>query len=925
MAALEGPIRVTPHVRSTDEPLPFAPLSTDALVERGRELSAIDVLIAQLLAGRGGRLVIDGPAGIGKSTLLAFAAERAAAAGVMVRFAQASELSGQVAFAAARELLGEDWPDDAASSEAVAAGARATFDLAEQGPLLLMLDDVQWADAPTVRWLALLSASMARRSIALAVAVRAGDRPAGVLAELLDDRRAKVLRPAPLTAGGVATVLGERLGSAVSAELVDACHADTGGNPFLLMMLADALRQAGLPAGPAVANRIREVGSRALNRTVIARMDTLDDATRRLLEAAAVAGAVMTPSELAPVAAVSETGSADAARRLVGADLLRSVGSGEIAHPLVAAAIRDVMGAERREELARAAAVRLAAQHRVEEAGALLLEVAGRGDDAVVAVLLAAARAASQKGAPDVAAVVLRRALQEPPSGERRAEVLAELGGALLAAGDATAPEVLRDALAFAQDPARMAALAGLLALSLVYGLRLGDAVAVLDEVAARLADTAPALAEELSAQALQYSGMDAQMRAEYLRRLGAGGMELGASELALRMRLAEHAVESHRAGRPASETAALAKRALAAGLLLTGAPGSHANATIALIYSGEPAAGRLNVQDAIARFRTAGDRPMLALQYAFHAEARRLEGDMLAVERDVRTARELLPGGDIGPPFMVASLLESLLEQDEIAAAEQELRSAGMTGELPELVSTGQLFYARGRIRVAAGAVSLGLEDLLAAGAMNERFQIRDPQTVPWRVAAAAALLELGERERAHALSAEQLELARRFGAPHAVGPALRQHGVVIGGTEGCELARAAVAELEGSFARLELARALVDLAALTGEAAPAAQVRELLGRAATLAESLGSIALARRASDQLVRAGGRPRRPRRLGWRGLTATEQRVARLATQGLSNREIAETLVVSEKTIETHLTSIYRKLGVRSRAELPASA
>ena len=200
----------------------------------------------------------------------------------------------------------------------------------------------------------------------------------------------------------------------------------------------------------------------------------------------------------------------------------------------------------------------------------------------------------------------------------------------------------------------------------------------------------------------------------------------------------------------------------------------------------------------------------------------------------------------------------------------------------------------------------------------------MRVPGSVPWRAAAAETLLALGEDDRARALADEHLALARQMGAPHVVGSALRLHGLVLGGADG----RRALAE----------AAAMLDDLVRAGSSSPACsfdqgasltpvdapEARRLLIRAASLAEELGARALARRAGELLIAAGGRPRRATRRGVRGLTPAERRVARLASEGLTNRAVAETLVVTEKTIESHLASAYGKLGISGRGELAAA-
>jgi DNA-binding CsgD family transcriptional regulator len=182
-----------------------------------------------------------------------------------------------------------------------------------------------------------------------------------------------------------------------------------------------------------------------------------------------------------------------------------------------------------------------------------------------------------------------------------------------------------------------------------------------------------------------------------------------------------------------------------------------------------------------------------------------------------------------------------------------------------------------------------------------------------PWRADAALALHRLGERADARALIAEELAGAERWGDPWLLGQAHRVAAAITPDRD-AHLARG-LEVLRGSEARLELARTLLE----TGRARTGAAAREALAEALDLAQDAPAIAAEARA--ELVRAGARPRRAARTGRAALTATEERVARLAAAGPTNREIAQTLFVTEKTVEAHLSSAYRKLGVRSRGEL----
>jgi len=213
-------------------------------------------------------------------------------------------------------------------------------------------------------------------------------------------------------------------------------------------------------------------------------------------------------------------------------------------------------------------------------------------------------------------------------------------------------------------------------------------------------------------------------------------------------------------------------------------------------------------------------------------------------------------------------------------------------------------------------------LQDLLAAGDLFARLRISTP-TIAWRSDAALAYLALGAPAEARALAAEEVTLAEAFKGPRTLGVALRAAGLTEGGRRGIELLRQAVRVLEGSGARLEHARAMADLGAALRRAGQRAESREVLRVALDLAYSCGAIELTERARTELLAAGGRPRRLVLSGLDSLTPGERRVAQLAAAGLSNREIAQNLFVTTRTVEGHLTHAYQKLAITSREQLPS--
>jgi DNA-binding CsgD family transcriptional regulator len=196
------------------------------------------------------------------------------------------------------------------------------------------------------------------------------------------------------------------------------------------------------------------------------------------------------------------------------------------------------------------------------------------------------------------------------------------------------------------------------------------------------------------------------------------------------------------------------------------------------------------------------------------------------------------------------------------------------------------------------------------------------NPASYAWRRFAVDGLLRLGRKDEARRLAEEELEIARRWGARHEIGSSLRALGLAVGGDEGERLLAEAVEMLEGTGARLQEARALLDLGAAQKRAGRRTVARERLREAADLALSGGVLSLAERANEELAALGSRPRKVLRSGLDALTPSERRVAELAAGDLSNKEIAQFVTV--KTVELHLSSAYRKLALGSRRELAAA-
>ena len=261
-----------------------------------------------------------------------------------------------------------------------------------------------------------------------------------------------------------------------------------------------------------------------------------------------------------------------------------------------------------------------------------------------------------------------------------------------------------------------------------------------------------------------------------------------------------------------------------------------------------------------------------------------------------------------------------SLVERGEPAQAEAVLEGLGPDGAA-RTHTAAVLRLARGRLRLAQGRAGAALADTRAAGEIALATGSTCPGYLAWRSAAALAQLALGDREAALSAAREEVALARSFGGQRTLGVALRAAGVAAGAPAGEQLLHESVACLERSGVALERARALTELGALLRGAGRPVEARTLLREALHIAHHAGATPLAARAESELLAAGARPRRAVLTGVEALTASERRVAELAAEGLTNREIAQALFLTENTIQTHLKSVFRKLAIRSRSQL----
>jgi DNA-binding NarL/FixJ family response regulator len=956
------------------------------LLDRDREVAALDERVAEARDGSGRLVLIEGPAGIGKSGLLAELRERARPR-LRILSARASELEREFAFGVVRQLFeaevaargpggplagataggstgplagaatpgftgplpgapARDSSDPLAGAAAPAAAVFAsapgaagegdasfaalhglfwlTLNLAAEHPLLLAVDDLHWCDRPSLRFLAYVARRLDGVPALVATTLRSsepGTDPA-LLAELAHDPGTVALRPGPLGEDAVRALVRGELGAGADERFCAACHEATGGNPLLLRQLLRTLEAEGVPPDAAHADEVRAVGPRAVASTVLLRLARLPHDAVAVARAVSVLGE---SAELPVVAALAELGEpavAAAARALVRAEILRPEPPLAFVHPLVRDAVYHELPPGGRElQHERAAQALRASGADTEHVAAQLLAAPRRGEEWVSALLEEAAAAAMGKGAADSAAAYLRRALQEPPAPERRTPVLLTLGEAEALTHGPTGAERLHAAYDAVDDPVVRAQVGGGLARLLMFTGTAEESSAIARDAAAGLPQGHEDLRRWLEANELVnvFWGDDTPRMRERLARYrrAPGDDGLGSNSLA-----AMAAFEWAYAGGGAEKCCAIALEAIRAGDLIARDNGPIPVCALLVFTLADRDEAVEFLDDALAEAHTTGSVLSTSGNQLWHGFARLRRGDLAEAEALLRSSIALTNTwgfSTIGERYPTVFLAATLLMRGDVAGARRELDRTSDTGDTAD--STRWQLMWKTRLLAAEGRWD---EVIASAEVMAERFAwVANPSACGWREPLAEALSRLERPAEALAVAEENLELARRWGAPGTVGPALRALGT-LRGEEGLPLLEEAVAVLESSSARLEHARALAALGATLRRARRPGEAREPLRRALELAAACDATGLAEHVRTELYASGARPRTDALAGAAALTASERRVAELAATGETNRDVAQALFVTPKTVEVHLSNAYRKLGIRSRRELAAA-
>ena len=904
-----------------------------ALVERDEAWKLASHAIGHARGGDGSNLLFEGASGLGKSGLLSAVCALADSSGLRVLRAAGRHRERDFPFGVALQLFGAEirrpppLDSDAAHARFAAIDGihSVCVSLSGESPLLLAVDDADLADEESLRLLLYLTERV--RDLPICVVMTAGavppSRAPALLAEIARHPSTTSFRLAPLSERGTARRVAKTSVSAAALDAAAEIHRTSGGTPFLVDALAtafgDAETQNGVESPELQAAGLASPG---IAEWATVRAAELDPHAPSLLRAVAVLGGADCELRHACALAGTEPETAD---QII--DALIEVGifaPGErltFAQPAVATAVeRSLTHGQRTGANLRAARILADEGESPERVALHLLQAPRVGSREAVETLCVAAAVSLSRANPFDAVRFLRRALEEPPPRDMRADVVLELGRAEAMAGEPSAATHLADGIAQLGDGPNRPEQALESGRALFALARPEQALAAFEYGLAREDELDPEMVARLRAAHTTATWLTGDSLPDLFESTLPPATAASAADRAL---LALHAIGGAVRGMPVAEVRALAERALAHGALLddeTSDGLTYYLAVWALVAAGDlqmaEAALTVAIEDARSRgsvlgFATASQvRATTILRRGRVLDAASDARHALAVERD---------GWSRGSGAARAVLAQTLIERGDLEGAARHLNRAEVPGA-PDPFRFSVL-SARGRLTLFQGDADSALELFLECGRLADRRNVTNPAVMAWRADAGLATAVVGDWSEAERLIESELSLARDFGEPAAIGRALVALGSVRETESAIETFEAAVAELEASQAVLVRATALVEYGAVLRRTGRRRDARVPLGAGLELAEKCGATVLAAKALREAKVAGARPRRSALHGRDSLTTRERQVAVLAAEGRSNRQIAEDLFVTVKTVEWHLNQSFGKLGIRSRTEL----
>ncbi|MCO5315793.1 MAG: AAA family ATPase [Solirubrobacterales bacterium] len=923
--------------------------------ERDREIAAIGAAVELATQGQGSLVVVKAGAGFGKTRLLEEARDHLVGGEIATSFATAREIDRDLPFGLVRELFGpllegSGVVRDSAVFEGMASLSRPVFDsdpventsldgeihglywlisnLSEERTFALFVDDIQWADEQSARWLAHLSARVGDLPVALIVAARTGEPELdqNPLSSTLDLARTN-LTPEPLSAEAVQLVMASHLNLEIPESFAKECRDATGGNAFLVTQLSTALESSGVRPADADVEEIAAYSPATLSRRLIRRINREGPHAMALVEALEILGDETPVAQLFELAGVGPAEGASLLDRLDRLDLIEAGSRPRFSHSMVREAVRQEIGPTRRVVKHREAIrIRVAAGDPSEKVAPHLLIAHPDDRDSGVGILVAAAAAANGRGAPTTASELLDRAVeiagdqtdQDLRLARARAHARAnngEAAGLLLAEAEAIEDSKLSFSLKL--EAARVFYSAG----------AWNEAIDLLQSCILEMAEIDPELSLVASSNLVGILLFVPATDRTALKEHGLAEPYPGdtpGERAMLAARAAQLMMDVEGSAEDAADTA---RRAWSGGKLLEDeGPGGIAwsYATGALAAADCYKEGEELLSRVLGVARLASSSHTFASASYCRACPRLFRGAIKASLADAEAAVATHEDGwEIFYPLSLVVAARCRIELGQADLAGQTLSLiAGESQSLDTLMSmTWDLAHCD---------LALEAGDILSAGRLLEKIQSeagghRSPFALSDVNSTAATLERMKGRDAAaQELLFEQLDLVLPWGAPRLIGSTLRDLGLTVRGETGLGHTEEAVATLRDTEVLLGLGYALNAHGVLLRETGRTADAEEAQFEALGIGAECGSVRLESRTRAELGLLGRRPRRIRRTGVAALTASEERVAKRAAAGMTNREIGQELFVSVKTVEKHLANTYSKLRIPSRRELAAA-
>ncbi|MCC2278163.1 LuxR C-terminal-related transcriptional regulator [Streptomyces sp. ET3-23] len=896
----------------------------NVLLERDEALAEAARAGNSARSGNGRWLLFGATTGLGRTALLEEVIRREAGAGGMrVVHARCSPDESAFPFALLRQLFPELRIPFA---ELPTAEEQRTFHrlvtglarIAARQPVLMAVDDLHHADAVSRRWIGYLGRRLAGLPVLLVVTecqeegatVRSGTT--GTVLTLRPLGPSAVVR---LVAASLPPVHGH---GAAGAEL---CVRACAGNPALVHALLADLAEGPLP------NRLSDLaGSRYRDAIAQWLRSRVTPASRRVAVALAIAwGGPAVPRK----ALLREAAGLGPNQRAL------PVGTSShgrlLSHRLARAAVLAATDPDELGEL-RGRFARLLDEHGAPAAtvAAQLLHIDRPGEEWMTQSLEDAAEDAARDGRIDEAAALLRHALTAPLAPARRAALALRLGALELPRSADAGIRRLRSVLELHDDHRDRAAVAPALGAALVARGRTDTAMHVMREAGSAVED------DELVRVLQTTAAMMASHDAVAWRNAVARMRELAATAPAGIEPLACGLVTEYEAGTGRLSAAEALGRVLPR-LKATVDPrirtGWLGTAATLLQWADRLDEARALADESLPAPPVLPDLTDVGRQslVGVRAEAALWAGDFRRVVDENTPLLDACTGQGIRMPHLISVVALARYELGHRARAWRLLDTVDEKCE--ERTGSSwkwdELRYVRGLLHAAEGRWQEALDHHLACGRGQEARDVVSPVITPWRSGAAHALVGLGRPEQALELAEAELRHARAWGTPRTIGRALRARAAAVGGRRGLESLNEAVDALRQAPAPVELIEALLDLGHARIATGNGRKGRSDLHEAHALAlQLLGPDSAAGRlagAAENALRAGG----ARRIGHvttgsAALTRAERRIVELAARGRTNAEIGAALHLARRTVETHLTNAYRKLGVTRRTQLASS-